>query len=51
MYAALFRALPGPKWLKVIEALVLFGVVVFALFQWGFPWFVRVSGINEITVE
>lgn len=51
MYAALFRALPGPKWLKAPQCLLLFAAVVFVLFQWGFPWFVRVTGMNEITVE
>lgn len=51
MYAALFRALPGPKWLKALQCLLLFVGVVFVLFQWGFPWFVQVTGMNEITVE
>ncbi len=38
MYAALWRILPGPTWLKAIEALALLGVVVWALFTWGYPW-------------
>jgi len=37
MYAALWRVLPGPAWLKVIELLVLAGLVVAALFTWVFP--------------
>lgn len=38
MYGWIFRHLPGPKWFKVIEALLLIGLVVFALFTWVYPW-------------
>jgi len=38
MYGWIFRHLPGPTWVQVVEALVLVVVVVFALFQWVFPW-------------
>ncbi|WP_164461637.1 hypothetical protein [Neoactinobaculum massilliense] len=38
MYAAIWRHLPGPTWLKVIEAIVLITVVVAVCFQWVFPW-------------
>lgn len=37
MYAALWRLLPGPRWLKVIEALVLVTVVCAVLLTWVFP--------------
>ncbi|WP_170970233.1 hypothetical protein [Nocardioides jishulii] len=37
MYAALWRLLPGPRWLKALEALVLVGLVVSALLMWVFP--------------
>ena len=37
MYAALWRLLPGPTWLKVIEALVLLGLVLWVLLAWVFP--------------
>ncbi|GAA4368263.1 hypothetical protein [Nocardioides caricicola] len=37
MYAALWRLLPGPLWLKVIEALVLAGILVWVLLVWVFP--------------
>ena len=37
MYGFIFRHLPGPKWLKVIESLVLILAVVFVLFEWVFP--------------
>ncbi len=38
MYGAIFRLLPGPKWLKVIFSLLIIAAIVFALFQWVFPW-------------
>lgn len=37
MYSALWRLLPGPTWLKVIEALVLLALVVWVLLAWVFP--------------
>ncbi len=38
MYALIWRILPGPTWLKVIEALVLVALIVCALFAWVYPW-------------
>lgn len=38
MYAALWRVLPGPAWLRVIILIVLATVVVAVLIRWGFPW-------------
>ncbi len=38
MYGWIFRHLPGPLWLKIIEAMVLIGGIVAALFTWVFPW-------------
>jgi hypothetical protein len=37
VYAALWRLLPGPTWLKVAEALALAALVVGALLAWVFP--------------
>ncbi|WP_204163530.1 hypothetical protein [Nocardioides gilvus] len=37
MYAALWRLLPGPPWLKVAEALVLLVMVSAVLLTWVFP--------------
>ena len=37
MYAAIWRLLPGPRWLKALEALVLALAVVAVLFTWVFP--------------
>ena len=38
MYAALWRALPGPALVKVLLLLILVAGIVMALFEWGFPW-------------
>ena len=38
MYAAIWHLLPGPRWLKFIESLVLLFAVVAGLFLWVFPW-------------
>jgi hypothetical protein len=38
MYAALWRILPGPWWLRVLILVVLAAAVLFALTAWVFPW-------------
>jgi hypothetical protein len=37
VYAVLWRLLPGPTWLKAVEALVLVALVVWLLLGWVFP--------------
>lgn len=37
MYAALWRLLPGPPWVRALTALVLLAAVVAACFGWLFP--------------
>lgn len=44
MYGLIWRLLPGPIWLKVIQAMVLVGAIVYALMTWGYPW---VSGLID----
>ncbi|MGK9148356.1 hypothetical protein KXS11_12080 [Plantibacter flavus] len=38
MYAALWRVLPGPVWLRILLLVILFVAAVAALFTWVFPW-------------
>ncbi|GGL96798.1 hypothetical protein [Glutamicibacter protophormiae] len=38
MYAWIFRNLPGPLWLRIIEALILIAAVVLLLMMYVFPW-------------
>lgn len=51
MYAWIWNHIPGPKWLKVIEALIIFFLVVMALFLWVFPWLTEVIGYGENVVS
>ena len=37
MYAGLWRLLPGPRWVRVVQCVVLLVLVVAVLFQWVFP--------------
>jgi len=37
VYVALWRLLPGPTWLKIVEVAVLVGLVVAVLLGWLFP--------------
>jgi hypothetical protein len=38
MYGGIWRALPGPTWLKFIEAIILILIAVGLLFEVVFPW-------------
>ena len=51
MYAALWRILPGPAWLRVILLLVLLVAVLFVLVGWVFPWLDTFVNVNEVTVQ
>ena len=50
MYAWLWRRLPGPRWVKAVEALVLFVVVVLLLFTVVFPWLSPRLPFTDVTV-
>ena len=49
-YGLVWRLLPGPKPVKVIEALVLVLAVVAVLFTWVFPQLAPLMPFNETTV-
>ncbi|MCW4385821.1 hypothetical protein OH146_08545 [Salinibacterium sp. SYSU T00001] len=51
MYAALWRLLPGPLWLRIVLAIVLVLVVLAALVLWVFPWVNSFISVPEVTVE
>jgi hypothetical protein len=44
MYAALWRILPGPLWVRIILSIVLVAAVLTALVLWVFP------AVNELFV-
>jgi len=51
MYAALWRRLPGPTAVKVVELLVLLLLALVVLFQWVFPWISPYMPFNGTTVD
>jgi hypothetical protein len=50
MYGWLWSRLPGNRWVKVIECLLLFALVVAILFAWVFPWASTHLPIDQVTV-
>lgn len=38
MYAALWRILPGSRWLKVLQLVVLAVAILSVAVEWVFPW-------------
>ena len=50
MYAALWHALPGPIWVRVLLALALAAGALYVLATWGFPWVETVITNQEVTV-
>jgi hypothetical protein len=51
VYAALWRVLPGPRWVKAVQCLVLLFVVVAICFVWLFPAVAPYMPFNDNTVE
>ena len=50
MYGLIWRALPGPLWLRIVEAAALVVAVVFVLLQWVFPWLAPLLPFQQQTV-
>lgn len=50
MYAALWRILPGPWWVRVFILLVLAAAVLYGLFFYVFPWISEAILPQESTV-
>ncbi|GAA3595642.1 hypothetical protein GCM10022198_19360 [Klugiella xanthotipulae] len=38
MYGLIWRILPGPAWLKVVESLLIVAAIVYGLFFYAYPW-------------
>ncbi len=51
MYAALWRALPGTRWVKALECLGLAAIAVTVLFVWVFPAIAPLLPYQDVTVE
>ena len=50
MYGALWRALPGPIWVRILFVLILVAAVLFVLDLWVFPWVDALINNQEATV-
>ncbi|MDR1791582.1 MAG: hypothetical protein LBR20_08065 [Propionibacteriaceae bacterium] len=50
-YGLIWRLLPGPKWLKAIEALALIAAIVWALFTFVFPVIADYMPFNDVTID
>ncbi|MFT4307425.1 MAG: hypothetical protein QM604_11090 [Microbacterium sp.] len=51
MYAALWRILPGPWWVRLLILLALIAAVLYALFYYVFPWASSYINPQDVTVE
>lgn len=51
MYAAIWRALPGPTPVKALLALILACACVAVLFIWVFPWIESGLPFGDVTVN
>jgi uncharacterized iron-regulated membrane protein len=51
MYAALWRLLPGPVWVRILVLAVLVAAVLTVLVLWVFPAIDQWTTPQEVTVE
>ena len=51
MYAALWRVLPGPWWVRLLIVIILIAAVLFALATWVFPWVDTLVNPQDVTVD
>ncbi len=51
MYAFLWRLLPGPLWLRILQAVILVVLVLFLLVTFLFPWLNTFLNAYDVTVE
>ena len=50
MYAALWRALPGPWWTKLIITLIILAIVLYCLMNYVFPWVAAQLPASDVSV-
>jgi hypothetical protein len=50
MYAALWRLMPGPLFVRVILLVLFFAAVLAALVLFVFPWLNTFVNVNDVTV-
>ena len=50
MYAALWRVLPGPAWLRVLILVALVAAILYGLFWYVVPWVSQFVNPQQSTV-
>ncbi|WP_181035064.1 hypothetical protein [Arthrobacter sp. B0490] len=50
MYGWIFRALPGPLWMRVILSVMLVLAAVLALMLFVFPWVSQFNPLTDSTI-
>ena len=50
MYAALWRLLPGPFWVRLIILVIALAIILTVLIMWVFPWIDSLMTTQEGTV-
>ncbi len=51
MYAALWRVLPGPFWVRALICLALLAGVLVVLASWVFPWVDGMVNPQDVTID
>jgi hypothetical protein len=51
MYAAIWRILPGPWWVRLFIVLALVGAILYGLFFHVFPWVAPFITPGEVELE
>jgi hypothetical protein len=51
MYAALWKILPGSRWIKILQVVVLAVIVLSVAVEWVFPWVASTFIQPETSVE
>ena len=51
MYIALWRVLPGPRWVRIVILVVLAALTLTALVLWVFPVIDQLTSPQDVTVE
>jgi len=51
MYAALWRLLPGPWWVRLILVIVLVAAALYGLFFYVFPWVSPLITPEEVDLQ
>jgi len=50
MYAWIWRALPGPVWVRALMSLALATALILVLFEWVYPWLAPLLPFQQQTI-